>query len=770
MSINQISNANTFGQLITAVSAMIAVANNLTDGPQVVTNAAWTFSNPGVGVNVGNTALIGTANVSILNTSVANLTNETVGTSNISTANITVANVGGATIGNINSTQVTTTNANVSGLLQVSDRANVFSLNAQSANITSLALTTLAVSELTVPVLNTSFANITSGLAATFQATSLIAVLSTSTNANIGLLNASTANITGETVGTSNISVANVTLLNVGTLNLSTANITGQTVGVSNVSQANMTSANIVSMNVSTVNVSNLTAVTLNASFANLTVGSVMSANPTINLGIATKNYVDTGAGANLVNKLSFNAKGDIILGTGANTYAALNTGTNGQVVIVDTNQTTGMRFSDRPTQSFRGLTLCTSMADKIANGTQLTVYRCDEVVMDDGEVVTGWTVPATINMATTGAGGLDGGTANANTWYEVYAIRNRTDGSKNFIIHRALDRLPNQNTFNASFYPIQAGAAAGLGANNTSNLYIKLAQSFTPNVSGPLTSLEIRAFRTSTPTGNMWLTIEANSAGSPSGTTLTTSRKMDVARLPLTNPANVRFVFDNTANVTAGTSYFWIFNSDYAGSATAFINVTYSLANTDIGANGVNRGLPYGNTGAAWAALNPGIGTFIYKTYIESNSNAVTMPTGYDQKCLISYIATDSSSKIKEFSQRDRVIMPYPTAQWANFTLQIANPEVIDLGVYAGIPPITCMVSFFATGTSLNTYGVGRLHALDLPSAASTTDIPGGATIGQISFGTTASSSPPVMVEQQAILIKSGLAAFKLFPASITF
>lgn len=778
MSINQISNANTFGQLITAVSAMIAVANNLTDGPQVATNSAWTFSNPGVGINVGNTAIITTANVGLLNASQANVTNETVGRSNISTANVTVANITGATITNLTTTDHHTANANVTGLLQVSDRANVYSANIENLNVTTMAVTTLSATALTLARLNTSFANVTDlSVTNAFQTNTIIAVLTTIANANVSILNASAANITGATVGTLNASVGNVTTLTtgtttIGTLNASTANITQ--IPTLNSSLANLTTANVGVLNASTANLTTVTGTTLvfttsNAGVLNASTGNVtrlnVAANPTANLEVSTKNYVDTGAGANLVSKITFNAKGDVIAGTGANTFAALATGTNGQSLIVDTTQTTGLRWGSRgPTQQFRGLSMATSVSNKVANGTQLTIYRLDEAVMDDGELVTGWTVPATIDITVAGAGGLDTGAAAANTWYEVYAIRKRTDGTKNFIIHKAVTRLPDQNTFSV-FYPYSATVGYGLNTVGNTTNYTRFAQSFTPNVAGPLTSIEIRAYKVGSPVGNLWLTVEGNTAGIPNSTTLCTSRRMDMSRLQLTNSQNLKFVFDTTANVTAGTSYFWTLNTDNTATVGVVTNVIYSAANTDIGANNVNRGLPYGFSGT-WQQLSS-VGTFIYKTYVESNSAAVTLPAGYDQQCLISYVATDVNTKFKEYAQRDRTIIPQLTAQWANYTIAIATAEIVDLS--QTVPPINCEVTFWALGTSLNTYGYGRFQALDLVSAPAELSF-GGFGFGQISFSTTATPSGVVWIEHQALLVKSGLANMKMYPASITF
>jgi hypothetical protein len=781
MSINQISTANTFGQLVTAVSAMIAVANNLTDGPQVVTNAAWTFSNPGVGINVGNTAIIRTGNVSILNTTQANVTNETIGRSNISTANITVANIVGATVTNLITTNYTTANANISGLLQVSDRANIFSANIQSANIGTVSITSLSATSLTVPVLNASFANITTlSVTGTSQHQAIVAVLTTTDNANVRILNSSFANITNETVGTANISVANITNLTVGTQNISAANITTLTGLVSlSTTFANITTSTTGTANISTANITNLFAnvanlVSVNIASVNITTGSItVSANPTVNLQVATKNYVDTGAGANLVNKLSFNAKGDIIVGTGANTFATMNVGANGLVVLADTNQTNGLRYAPRASQQFRGLVMGTSLADKVANGSQLVVYNLDEAIMDDGEVVTGWPAPTSIDISSNGAVNLlDTGVVLANTWYEVYAIRKRVDGTKGFLIHRAKDRRPDQNTFNAVLWTIQAGAAAALGANSTSGTAnVRLAQSFTPNVAGPLTSIEIRAFKTgATCNGNVWLTLEANTAGSPNGTPLATSRKMDLTRLQITNPANLRFVFDTTANVSLATSYFWVFQTDYPGNGTLFANLAYSLANTTLNANGVNEGVPRGFNGASWVDLRPGVGTFVYKTYVEANSSNVSMPTGYDQKCLISYAGVDANTKLKEYHQKDRTVYAYYSAQWASPPItQITNPEVVDLLFV--VPPVPVMVGFLHTGGgSPLIYSLGRFFALDLATVTTTEGTYGGGfQYGQGGGGTSAMVLP-FWVEHQAVLTKVQTAGSKFYPAWWTF
>ena len=84
MAINQISTANTFGQLLTATSALITVANNLTDGPVLVANSQIQIRLPGTG-------LIVNSNVTVLNTiTTGNLTV----TSNFTASNVILTGPG----------------------------------------------------------------------------------------------------------------------------------------------------------------------------------------------------------------------------------------------------------------------------------------------------------------------------------------------------------------------------------------------------------------------------------------------------------------------------------------------------------------------------------------------------------------------------------------------------------------------------------------------------------------------------------------------------
>jgi uncharacterized protein YjbI with pentapeptide repeats len=735
MSIGQITTGNTFGQLVTAVSAMIAVANNLTDGPQVHSNSSWTFTNPGVGINVGNTAIMNTANLIVLNAGFANVISGNLVTVNVGTANVVVANLGGATVIALNASSANMSNANVQGTFQVSGWANIATANISTLNTGTLSISTLTVTgtEIT-PHLDCSFANITSGLVGVWQATQVIATLTTVTNANSVLLNSSTANITS---------------LNVTSCNLNTAYIYALTVGTTN--------PNTALINVASINTASIIS-------CNITGRINVASDPTWRLEVSTKGYTD-----NTVNSHSAAAlvttKGDILVADVASNLVRFGLGTNGQSLIVDTTQSLGVRYASRGlSQSFRGLSLGTSQKDQVANGTQVVIYRLDEAVMDDGEVVTGWTLPATVDITASGVGGLDGGSSNTNTWYELHAIRKRTDGTKGFMFHRALDRNPDQNTMNT----VQWAQNAHQAVNTITTPYPYVAQSFVANTSGPLTSIEIRLYKQgSTVTGNCWLTFEANTAGNASGIALATSRKMDVARLQQTNQYPVRFVFDTTANTVAGTSYFWVLRTDYAASDTSWINLEGSSSGP-IYYNGV----PKGNNGTSWVALNPTINVFPFKTYSEANSVAITYPAGYDQHCLISYVSVDSNSKLREFRQRDRTMNMFYSPQWMGYQLDTSTyQQVADLTLT--IPPVQCEAIFLVYNGSggINFLALGSLDAIDLPASGAVTTTRGYVMGHSTSSGSQAvGHNPPMWIEQQACNFRNGGTIANVYTQVITF
>src|SRR5689334_578384 len=85
--------------------------------------------------------------------------------------------------------------------------------------------------------------------------------------------------------------------------------------------------------------------------------------------------------------------------------------------------------------QSFRGLRVQTHPDSDVAASKIL--FSADAIVMSDGQEVQSWS-NIVIDMAAAGAGGLDTGTEQNSTWYELYAIYDGTN--KKGILHRAKD------------------------------------------------------------------------------------------------------------------------------------------------------------------------------------------------------------------------------------------------------------------------------------------------------------------------------------------
>src|SRR3989338_7937192 len=118
---------------------------------------------------------------------------------------------------------------------------------------------------------------------------------------------------------------------------------------------------------------------------------------------------------------------------------------TNGAGVLSWTTKTEGR------SEDFKGLSLRTSPNADVA-ATTVVLDHADEIVMDTGNRVATWDDLSAI-ITTSGAGGLNTGAEAASTWYEIYAIRKSSDGTKNLLLHRAKDYFldEDQSTSDAS-------------------------------------------------------------------------------------------------------------------------------------------------------------------------------------------------------------------------------------------------------------------------------------------------------------------------------
>jgi hypothetical protein len=503
---------------------------------------------------------------------------------------------------------------------------------------------------------------------------------------------------------------------------------------------------------------------------ANILYGFVGS-DPTSNLGIASKHYVDAAmanvpsGGSDLQNIID--AKGDLLVGTGPNTATRLPVGTDGQILIADsTIPNTGLRWIDVAGQEvFNNLWVQTHY-DLSGNDHVVILRYAGEIIMNDGTRTSGWQ-NKTADIEISGAGGLDTGVEGASHWYEVHAIRNSSNGANSLILHRATEVLLDQS------FVVASDTSRPL--NKITGGKSLLAQSFVPAANGPLTSVELEVARTGSPTGLIWVTLESDNTPFPSGTILATSRVMDVSRLP-TDKARIRFLFDTNTSVSIGTTYHIVYHGNYTASDTNYTSLS------GLAAGGYASGIASEQeastlTWATGSALG-GASDFWFKTFIRSTPiTAVTLPTGYDQRCLISYVYNDSNGKFKQYVQKNRTMVMGVSSDWRCFTSLTGLIEAVDLSGY--VPPVTCSVQFYhwLTGGSPKTHvPIGGVASTDMPII----EIAGSGTPGSVTCNTrnqlttvtniTLGPYGMIVVEDQVVLTRMQNVNCRLYTTAVLF
>ena len=338
--------------------------------------------------------------------------------------------------------------------------------------------------------------------------------------------------------------------------------------------------------------------------------------------------------------------------------------------------------FGDTLSQTFRGLHLRTSPNADVA-ATTVTLLRADEIVLDDGTRVADWDDLSAV-ISSSGAGGLDTGSEAASTWYEIYAIRKSSDGTKNLLLHRAKDYLLDESQTTVDD---QAGMNRATAPTRT-----KGGQSFDTDVTGPVERIDLAWDKDGSPSGRFWVTIEADAAGSPSGTPLATSDKLDASLVAASTVTQwVAHIFRSPATLTAGTTYWIVPQFDYAASDANNLRLKLNSA------GGYAAGL--------FKTLDTGVWTTVagydaaFKVYVTENDAAVTMPSGYDQKCKVGYVYNDSGSNLNPFDARDRTVYLLEYINLATFSVAVST--LADMSTVLPPGPVVARVRFQAQSAS---------------------------------------------------------------------
>jgi hypothetical protein len=540
-------------------------------------------------------------------------------------------------------------------------------------------------------------------------------------------------------LSSANVNVANFITSNFDYLIVNTATISRATINVANIQTANILSANIMY--------------------------GYVGSDPTSNLGIASKHYVDAAVanvpagGSDLQNIID--AKGDLLVGTGFHAATRLPIGTTGQILSSDSTANTGLRWiTGSNPQSFNNLFIQTDYHHSVANNAVVLRYA-DEIIMNDGSRVSGWQ-NLVADMRVSGAGGLDTGTEGPSHWYEVYAIYNSSNSTRALLLHRATEVTMDQSFTTISDFGITVRKVSGGTAT-------KVAQSFIPALAGPLTSLEVEISKTGSPTGLVWLTLEADSGGFPSGTPLATSRVIDVSRLP-TDKARVRFLFDTNTNVSLSTTYHLVYQGDYTISDTDYTTIW------GVSAGGYVNGRA-SEFRVAWFTSSglSGAGDIYFKTFVRNTPiTDVTMPTGYGQRCLISYVYNDAFSNFKQYIQKNRKMIMGIWADWRAFTAVTGLIEAADLASF--IPPVSCSVQFFlwtAHGSPPIASPIGGVACTDMPIVMAPTTGAMSCNVraqGAVSKGVSIGPYGYIVVESQTILARMQNVDSRLYVNSVIF
>jgi hypothetical protein len=98
----------------------------------------------------------------------------------------------------------------------------------------------------------------------------------------------------------------------------------------------------------------------------------------------------------------------------------------------------------------------------------------------------------------------------------------------------------------------------------------LKLAQSFTPSVTGSRIRVDLALKKNGSPSGNTWVTIQADSGGNPSGTALATSNNVDISTWD-TISSWIQYDFSTPVNLNASTTYWLVLEGDFTRSDTNY-------------------------------------------------------------------------------------------------------------------------------------------------------------------------------------------------------
>ncbi len=360
----------------------------------------------------------------------------------------------------------------------------------------------------------------------------------------------------------------------------------------------------------------------------------------------------------------------------------------------------------------FSGLALRTHPDnDKAANQVMLTAL--DQAVMSDGYRYSGLTLPLTADITINGAGGLDTSSRDPASWYEVHLIGKSSTlavSDLRLLLHHAKDYkiIYAANLVDNSSEKLRQGATDR----------INLAQGINLAVTTLLPFVNIKLMRVGSPVGNVWLTIESDTAGNPSGSVLATSDKLNAATIQLTPGQVLCFPFRTPMTIAASTQYHIRLWGDYTVSGTNYVQWQGDSGGAYPGGSAKKF------DGTTWTAVTPL--DYYFEVPRQLFGVALTMPTGYDQSCQLGWVQNNGVSSLSPSLTINRRYTPLSdTAIVVNpSTATPAFVRVMPATDFSPIlPPVPVMVTLDArdTGAAAATF-VGGVPDGYLYSSGNTT------------------------------------------------
>jgi hypothetical protein len=541
-------------------------------------------------------------------------------------------------------------------------------------------------------------------------------------------------------------------------LNVNTTTLTNATIGRLTINL----SANVTRSTINTAAFGNVAANTLY-----ITIGT-MGQNPTSNLEIATKEYLDTqvanvpASGSDLQNIID--AAGDLLVGIAANTATRLPIGSSGQILTVDYSEPSGLRWksvgSTDGSESFSGLWMQTHR-DRYLQNTHIWLRQCDDVLYNDGSHGRGLS-NLTCNIAASGAGGLDTGAEKNSQWYEIYTIHDSTNDLDTLLLHQCT------NIRQEAALTTTSDLSRTLRRFTATNGY--LGQSFISANTGPIHSVECEISSAGSPTGLIWIEVRSDSSGFPDSL-LGVSRPLDALRIP-TDKARVRFLFSDPVTLTAQTTYHIVLAGDYALSDANYIQ------QWGITAGGYASGVAteYHVNTTSWhnSADVGGPADFWFKVFIENIAQTnIVLPGAYDKYCLLGYVYNNSVGNFKHFIQKDRHILTFISEDWRAWVTATGTVEAVDMS--ACVPPRDgfALIQVKYNNNLAAHIPIGGVDCTDMPitltpkSGYTTANTHG---TGGAAGGAGMWKYAPIVLENQTMLIRSNSAGCNVYITEFSF